>query len=52
MAERDEEFGALRLKYKTLDELRRLKVSMQASEGRELTNDEFVVKLLEIVMKR
>lgn len=43
---KDEQFGALRLKYKTLSVLRKLKLSMEGSLGRELTNDEFVEMLI------
>ncbi len=45
--EKDEQFGALRLKYKTLGTLKRLKLSMEGSLGHEITNDEFVEMLIE-----
>ena len=44
---KEEQFGALRLKYKTLGTLKKLKLSMENSLGRELTNDEFIDMLIE-----
>lgn len=52
MEKEDEAFGAFRLKYKTIKELRQLKLSMENSERRELSNDEFIQKLIEIALNR
>lgn len=52
MEKDDESFGAFRLKYKTIKELRQLKLSMENSERRELSNDDFIQKLIEIALNR
>lgn len=45
--DKDEQFGSLRLKYRTLGILKKLKIAMEGSLGRELTNDEFIEMLLQ-----
>lgn len=40
--EKEEQFGAFRLKYKTIAALKKLKLATEGSLGHELTNDEFM----------
>lgn len=44
-------YGALRLKRDTLERLRQLKLTIEASERREITYDEFVNSLIDKIMK-
>lgn len=47
----DNTFGTLRLKRSTLQELKRLKISVEMGEGKELTNDDFIKILIDIATK-
>lgn len=49
--EEDNTYGALRLKRNTLMRLKKLKLTLEASEGREITYDEFVNSLIEKIWK-
>ena len=51
MEENGNNYGALRLKRDTLERLRRLKLTVEASEGREITYDEFVNSMIDKIMK-
>lgn len=45
------EYGAIRLKYSTIDTLKRLKLTMEASGEKEMTYDEFVNLLISYATK-
>lgn len=47
MDDKSEQFGTLRLKYGTIQELKQLKIATEGSLKRELTNDEFMRILIE-----
>ena len=47
MEDKSEQFGSLRLKYGTIQELKQLKIATEASLKKELTNDEFVKILMQ-----
>ena len=51
MEDNNNSYGALRLKRYTLERLRRLKLTLEASEGREITYDEFMNSLIDKIMK-
>ena len=50
--EKEDQFGSYRLKYKTIAELKKLKLNTEASLGHELSNDEFVQMLIKIAMNK
>lgn len=47
MEDKSEQFGSLRLKYGTIQELKQLKIATEASLKKELTNDEFIKILMQ-----
>lgn len=50
--EKENQFGSFRLKYRTIAELKKLKLNTEASLGHELSNDEFVQMLIKIAINK